>query len=261
MKKITDRDPNAKNKRQLSIGHQSNNYRKLMRLANDKTLPDKPVDDLKMELEMVMNIGGVDDPSQDFQLEYNELKITVINRLQGLIDSKSRPNLPIILPNGNHFGDDLIDRAQVVGRLLNINSTRIIQTVEHDIGLTMDFIKLADNFIENNTNIVARTDLVKFLGSVGISQSSNDSVRSNFVNTMVFLLVDYVTYELGVVEEESFKEAQALLEDAFSIPGFEDEVRDAYFKLQGEELMNHLIKILVHFDVVNDSIHTYIKNE
>jgi hypothetical protein len=261
MKKINEKDPNLKVGRQLSIGYQSNNYRKLMRLVNDKSIPDKSIEELTLEIEMVMNMGEVDDPDQDFQAEYRELKVTAIDRLQKIIDSKKRVNTPLVLPNIDYFKEDLFDRAGKVSKLLKINYTRLVQKIENDIGLTMEFIKLADNYIGNTTSIIARTDLIKFLGTIGISQSTSDNLQSEFINTVCFLLIDYITYELGVVEEHSYKEARLLLEDAFTIPGFEDTVRDAYYNLSGEELINQFIKILIHFDVVKPNVYDYIKDE
>lgn len=258
MTKINQKDPNYKEKRQLSPGYQSSNYRKLMRLANDKSLVNLPVETLKLELEAVMNMESVDDPDPKFQKEYNELRAIVVNRLNSLIDSKRKMNLPIVIPEENFFYDDLVERAKKIGKVLNINSDSIIKTIQNNIGLTMDFIKLADNFTRNENNIAAKTDLLDFLSSIGVNVSNFNNIKANFISTLSFLILDYVNQELGVVQEESLKEAMAILEDAFTIPNFEEEVREAYSKFKGEDLIKHLIKLLIQFDVVDDNIKKYI---
>lgn len=218
--------------------------------------------------EAVINMNpGSDD--KDYIEKFNAARYSVLNKLEQELENRKKKKSIIQLPGSGQLEmfsileSELMSKAAQVESRVDVEAEDIIKVCSGDAALTMDFIKLADNYLESGSNFDLN-ELIHGMQSKSIPVvSSNRSFKSTFVKDFYILIAEFLEVHYNVPERDSDNQAKFLLEQAFDEEGFEDDLLEVYKNTTDRKGGNRAIEVarlLVHYDIFDDSLITYFRN-
>lgn len=247
----------------------SKNYKFLMQLFSED-LNQHSEQKLHGFKEAVVNMNAGHDDAE-YREKFNASRYTVLNKIDQELEMRKKKKSIIQLPTTldtqldmfSVLESDLIAKAAAVENRVDVEAEDIIKACVGDVGLTMDFIKVADTYLESGSNFDLN-QLIHWMQNQSIPVvSSSRSFDSTFVKDFGILIAEFLVNHHNYSEKDSDNQAAIILQEAFEKPGFEKDLYEVYGNTrdgEGGTRAMRVAELLVHYGVFDDNLLTYFKH-
>lgn len=248
--------------------YSSKNYKFLMDINSSslETYEEKRLHAIK---EAVINMNaGFDD--KEYVEKFTAARYTALNKINEELEKRKQKSNVIHLPGSgdldmvSYLQNDLINKAVIIEDRIDVDANQIIHKFTGNLGLTMDFIKKVDSYLNSGSDFELN-ELIVWLKAQGIKVvSAERSFKSTFVKDFYILIAEYLEENHNVPSSESDKTAKMILEEVFDKPGFANDLYNIYRNYpdgEGGERYLEVARLLVHYDIFEDSLIKYFREK
>ncbi|MCS7317188.1 MAG: hypothetical protein NZZ41_02545 [Candidatus Dojkabacteria bacterium] len=205
---------------------------------------------------------------EKFKEKFTDTRYRVLNKIESELAARKKKSVIHLPASGqmemfSFLENEMLTKAVQIERKVGVEAEHIVNVCSGDVALMMDFIRRVDEYLNSGSDFDLN-ELIQWMQRQSIPVvATNRSFKSTFVKDFYILIAEFLEEHYNVSPQESDNQAKLILEEAFDKERFERDLLEVYKNTtdkQGGDRAIEVARLLVRYNIFDDSLIDYIKN-